>query len=119
MNMDSFKEIGKALGILIAEQESYTYADKLAYAPSKDLALFYLKEALRDLHSLLRKGEFKNKVAAAELSKINFDQIERELENFDKIKDRRVLRERTSSIAARALAFSAKLKGVQSESKEV
>ena len=116
--MESFKELGKVLGILIAEQDSYTYADKLAYAPSKDLALFYLKEALRDLHSLLRKDEFKNKSTAAELFKINFGLIDRELENFGKIKDRRELREKTSSIAAKALTFSAKLKGSHSVSKE-
>ena len=108
--MREFREIGKVLAVLIAEQDSYTYVDKLGYAPSRDLAVYYLKEALRDLHSLLRKGKFENKGAEELLKNIDFSQIEAELERFQKISDRKELREKTSSIAAHALALSARLK---------
>ena len=42
------REVAKVLSVLIAEKENYTYVDKLGYAPSKDLAIFYIREALRD-----------------------------------------------------------------------
>lgn len=108
--MREFREISRVLAVLIAEQDSYTYVDKLGYAPSLDLAIYYLKEALRDLHSLLRKGKFENEKAEELLKNIDFSQVESELERFQKISDRKELRERTSSIAAYALALSARLK---------
>jgi len=50
------EEISKALAVLVAEAGNYSYVDKLGYAPSRDLAIFYLKEALRDLHSMMEKS---------------------------------------------------------------
>jgi len=115
MTLDEFTELAKALAVLVAEERNYTYVDKLGYVPSKDLAVFYLKEALRDLHSLLRKGEFKNTEAKKVADEIRYDKIEGALEKITKVSDRKELREKTSLIAAKALAISAKLGGEISE----
>ena len=110
-----FAEVAKVLAVLVAEERNYTYVDKLGYVPSKDLAVFYLKEALRDLHSLLRKGEFENKKAGELASKIRYDKVENALDELTKVSDRKELREKTSLIAAKALAISAKLGGGSGE----
>ena len=111
----SLVELAKVLAVLVAEEGNYTYVDKLGYVPSRDLAVFYLKEALRDLHSLLRKGEFENKEAGELAGKIKYDGVEKALEELAKVSDRKELREKTSLIAAKALAISAKLGGGSSE----
>jgi len=107
MSMKSLREVGRMLGLLIAEEESYTYVDKLAYAPSKDLAIFYLREALRDLHSLMRKTEFEYDKTVNELKSIDFSLIENCIQQLSNVKDRKELRELTSFIASTALAYSA------------
>lgn len=111
----ALQEVAKVLAVLVAEQGSYTYVDKLGYVPSKDLAVFYLKEALRDLHSLLKKDKFENEKAGELAGQINFDYVERDIEELTRVEDRRELREKTSLIAAKALAISAKLGGGKSE----
>ncbi len=111
----ALQEVAKVLAVLVAEQGSYTYVDKLGYVPSKDLAVFYLKEALRDLHSLLKKDKFENEKVGELAGQINFDYVEREIEELTRVEDRRELREKTSLIAAKALAISAKLGGGKSE----
>ena len=104
--LGDFIEASKVLAILVAERESYMYVDKLSHAPSNDLALFYLQEALRDLHSLLRSGKFENKRAEDEAKKLNYGRIGRALEQFPKIEDRKELREITSLLASKALVIS-------------
>lgn len=101
-------ELAKALAVLVVENKNYGYIDKIGYAPSKDLALFYIKEALRDLHSMLSK-DFENKEVEKLAKSINFSIVEKELKSISEINDRRVLREITSIIASKALARSAKL----------
>jgi CRISPR-associated protein Csa5 len=110
MDFQSLRELGKALGLLIAEQGSYTYVDKLAYAPSKDLAIFYLREALRDLHSLMNKPSFEYRETENILRELRFDRIESIIQSLSSIKDRRELREVASLIASTALTYSAGLK---------
>jgi CRISPR-associated protein Csa5 len=110
MSVRNLRELGKVLGILISEEESYTYVDKLAYAPSRDLVIFYLREALRDLHSLMKKTQFEYEKTIDELKSINFDLIENCIQQLSSIQDRRELRELTSFIASTALAYSAGLK---------
>lgn len=101
-------EVAKLLATIIGESKNYSYVDKLGYAPSKDLALFYLKEALRDFHSI--KG-FENK-KAEELSRgIRFEIVDRALQKISSISDRKELREIVSLIAAKALSKSAELRG--------
>lgn len=111
-----FYELPKALGILVAEQESYTYVDKFGYAPSKDLAIFYLKEALRDLSSLSKKDKFENPRAKEALNQVNFEKIEKEIDALYEVKDRSELREITSIIASKALVISARLEATGSAS---
>ncbi|MEM2244126.1 MAG: type I-A CRISPR-associated protein Csa5 [Candidatus Bathyarchaeia archaeon] len=101
-------EVAKVLAALVAENKNYSYIDKLGYAPSKDLALFYLKEALRDLHSMLSR-EFENKKAEEVAKAINFSIVEKALKSISEINERKALREATSMIAAKALAKSASL----------
>jgi CRISPR-associated protein Csa5 len=101
--------ISKALAVLIAEQNSYSYVDKLGYATSRDLVLFYLKEALRDLHSLKNKKSFENKKAEEEFNSIRFDFLDKEIEDISKIENKQKLREITSLIASKALALSMNL----------
>jgi CRISPR-associated protein Csa5 len=104
-------ELAKVLAVLIAEGGNYTYVDKLGYAPSKDLAIFYLKEALRDLHSIKNQERLENTKAKELLDKINFETAERALDELARVEDRRVLKEKTSLIGAKALAISAGLRG--------
>lgn len=109
MEAKGVEEISKALAVLVAEAENYSYVDKLGYAPSRDLAIFYLKEALRDLQSM-RSKKFENEEAEKVAKEINFDQIDFALQKISEISDRKELREVTALIASRALAKSAKLK---------
>ncbi len=102
-------ELAKVLAVLIAEQDSYTYVDKLGYSPSRDLAIFYLKEALRDLHSLMNQG-VENAKAKELLESINFDSAAKAIDELARIEDRKTLKEKTSLIGAKALAISAGLR---------
>ncbi len=102
-------ELAKVLAVLIAEQGSYTYVDKLGYSPSRDLAIFYLKEALRDLHSLMNQG-VENAKAKEMLESINFDSAAKAIDELARIEDRKTLKEKTSLIGAKALAISAGLR---------
>jgi CRISPR-associated protein Csa5 len=110
------EEVSKALAVLVAEAGNYSYVDKLGYAPSKDLAIFYLKEALRDLHSMMSR-DFENKEAEKAAKEIKFEQIDSALQKISGISDRKELRKLTSLIASKALAKSARLK--KSEIREV
>ncbi|MCC6028151.1 MAG: type I-A CRISPR-associated protein Csa5 [Archaeoglobus sp.] len=103
------EEISKVLAVLVAEAENYSYVDKLGYAPSKDLAIFYLREALRDLHSMMSR-KFENEEAEKVAREIKFEQIDHALQKISGISDRKELREITALIASKALAKSAKLK---------
>ncbi len=104
------EDIAKVLAVLVAEQGSYTYVDKIGYAPSTDLAVFYLKEALRDYHSLLRKEKLENEDVRKLMKEIkgNIRKIEDNIQKIAEIKDRRELRRITSLIASKALITSAK-----------
>ena len=110
--MSKFDTISKILGILIAERESYSYVDKIGYAPSKDMLLHYLKEAFRDYNSLLTGG-FDKKSLEEEAKKINIEYAERELMDIENIseEDRKAIREVSSLIASKALLVAAKLRG--------
>jgi CRISPR-associated protein Csa5 len=109
MNYELTKDIAEVLAVLIAEKGNYTYVDKLGYAPSRDLAIYYLREALRDLHSLIRGKSFENSKAKEKAEKINFDRVERGIQELAKINDKKELREITALISAKALSISATL----------
>lgn len=114
--MKEIENLARILAVLVADG-NYTYVDKIGYAPSKDLLAFYMKEALRDFHSLMRGG------AKEEGAKKLLERIREELKDvkdpFDYLNssinavikecdDRKKLREISSLISAKALAISAK-----------
>jgi CRISPR-associated protein Csa5 len=109
--MEFAKDIAEVLAVLIAEKGNYTYVDKLGYAPSKDLAIYYIREALRDLHSLINSQRWENSKAKEKADKINFDRVERGIQDLAKLdpKDKKKLREVTALISAKALSISATL----------
>jgi len=113
MSVKELSELSRALAVLVAEEEKYAYVDKLSYAPSRDLAIFYLREALRDLHSLSRKTDLSENVKS-ELDRLKSEDvekaIERAIDRFLQVGGRGELRELTSFVAAKALIFSARLK---------
>ena len=109
------ENVSTMLAVLVASENDYTYVDKIGYAPSKDLLMFYLKEALRDFHSIARSGRLKNEKARElldsflkKLEESNIDLNKSLDEIYRGIKDRQSLREITSLISAKALAISAK-----------
>lgn len=101
-------QIAKLLALLVAEEENYAYVDKLGYAPSRDLAIAYIREAIRDLHSMSRKSDLESRIRQ-ELKSLDFERLEREVVRFSEVRDRKELRELTSLIAARALCIAANL----------
>jgi len=99
-------EISKVLAALIVEQSSYTYVDKLSQSSSKDVALYHIREALRDFHSLMNRGFEKAKELA---DTISFSNIEKELNEIRKTQSVTELREITSLITAQALSEAARI----------
>ncbi len=97
------------LAVLVAENKSYTYVDKLGYAPSKDLVLYYLREALRDFHSLKNKSEWNHRRASEKAKEIKMESVEREIQRIEKISSMRDLREVVSLITAKALSIASTL----------
>lgn len=110
--MQHLDNVAHAIAVLIAEQGSYSYVDKLGNAPTKELALLYVKEALRDFNSLLSKSDL-NPSTRSEIEKIRFEIVQREVDQLAEINDRRQLREVVSLIAAKALAKAANLRATK------
>ncbi|MEM0233596.1 MAG: hypothetical protein QXL22_06220 [Candidatus Nezhaarchaeales archaeon] len=103
-------ELSKVLAVLLVEQGSYSYIDKISQTSSKDLALYHVREALRDYHSLLSKG-FEKEVATELAKAINFHELEREILELKGLTDVTQLREKTSLLTAQALAEAGRLIG--------
>lgn len=99
-------QLPRILAILIAENQDYSYVDKLGYVTSPDLAVYYLKEALRDFSSLLARGEWDNKCAMEEALKSEMKYVEKEVEEISRLRDPREIRLVLSYIAAKALAHA-------------
>jgi len=108
-----FNQIPNVLAVLIAESKAYTYTDKLGYASTKDLTLFYVKEALRDFHSLLNQGSWSNSKARELALHINMSYVNSELERMAEASSLIELREIVSLITAKALAKAAELTQTQ------
>lgn len=103
-------ELAKVLAILLHVQGGYSYIDKLSQSASKDLALYHIREALRDYNSLLNSGRINNPEAINLSNKINFDAVNKELAFIRSINSLPELRETLSYISASALTLEAKLK---------
>jgi len=101
-------ELAKVLAILLVEQGSYSYIDKISQTSSKDLALYHVREALRDYHSLLNRG-LKTETTMKLAETINFSELENGILKLKEVEDITQLREKTSLIAALALAEAGRL----------
>ncbi|OYT39717.1 MAG: type I-A CRISPR-associated protein Csa5 [Desulfurococcales archaeon ex4484_58] len=104
-------QISRVLAVLIAENEEYSYVDKLGYVVSPDLAVYYLREALRDYSSLTTKTKWDNPRAREEANKIKMEYVEKEIQDIARINDPKEIRKIVSLIAARALARANYLRG--------
>lgn len=102
-------ELSKVLAVLLVEQGSYTYVDKIAQTASKDLALYHIREALRDYNSLLAR-DFTNKEAKIIADSIRFQEVEKEIDTISKAPSVSNLREIVSLISSQALAEAARIK---------
>ncbi|MEM4591992.1 MAG: hypothetical protein QW196_01155 [Sulfolobales archaeon] len=101
-------EISKVLAILLVEQGSYSYIDKISQTSSKDLVLYHVREALRDFHSLRARG-FEKKKLDELAQNLNFQELENEISEIAGVADITQLREKTSLIAAQALAEAGRI----------
>jgi len=109
--------ISKLLAVLLAESKNYGYIDRLGYSQSRDLVVFYIREALRDFHSINNRG-WKNERAKEKANEIDMDLINKGIEDIARTAGMRELRERVSLITAKALAIAAPLIKSRKEEEE-
>ncbi len=110
--------LSQVLAVLIAENEEYAYVDKLGYVVSSDLAVYYLREALRDFSSIMNKTKWNNSQALSEAKKIRLNDVEKIIDYIAELNDPREIRRVVSLIAAKALAKANALKQIAPEKKE-
>jgi CRISPR-associated protein Csa5 len=103
-------ELSKVMAVLLVVQGSYTHVDKLSQASSKDLALYYAKEALRDYNSLLSSGKIEDPEAKALADSVNYRLLEEELDELRSKGNLPELREMVSYISSQALAKAADIR---------
>jgi len=105
--LGEFVQLPRLLAVLTVESGP-TYVDKVSHAPSKDLALLYVEEALRDADALRRAGRagFDNPRAFSEFTGINWEWLKREIEAIRGVGNARELREVLAYISAKALAIA-------------
>ncbi len=105
-----FDSLSKVLAVLMVE-EGPSHVDRIARAPSKDLALTYVQEALRDAHSLMGLGReaFKVKAAYDLLREVKAEFLDKDVVALSSVNTYRELREALALIAARAIAIASKL----------
>ncbi|NPA98741.1 MAG: type I-A CRISPR-associated protein Csa5 [Crenarchaeota archaeon] len=96
--------LSRVLAVVIAENGDYSHVDKLGYVVSPDLAVYYLREALRDYSSLQAKTVWNNPLAKKEAEKIKMDLVEKALDKIIAVDDPREIRRIVSAVAAKALA---------------
>ncbi|MDW7971454.1 MAG: hypothetical protein RMI53_06320 [Nitrososphaerota archaeon] len=103
------QELYKIFSILLVEHGSYTYIDKLAQSTSKDIALYHIREALRDYHSLINRG-INYEEAKTVANSIDFLRLENEIKEIGELSSLPSLRERVSLLSSQALAEAARIK---------
>ena len=91
------ENLARLLARIVNETNNINVIDRIANAPTRELLVFYISQALRDYVSLDNKGESK--------AKINLASISRLLDRIEAIDDRKELLELQSLIAAKALAY--------------
>lgn len=96
--------LGKVLGILVSVEGSYTYVDKIAQATSKDLAMYYVRDALRDYASLTSSDKISDSPQAKFVADtILPSEIESDVAKITQLNSVPELREYLSFIASEAL----------------
>lgn len=120
---DHYYEISKVLSALayyksVAENDkkkvNYNYIDKVANASSKDMALYYLREALRDFSTLKSSDEEMQKALERLLKvagDIDYSKLESELNELEKSESLSKLRQMLSKIGAEALLLGNQMFG--------
>jgi len=104
-----FDSLSRVLAALVLE-EGPSHVDRLARAPSRDLALAYVQEALRDAHSLIGLSRDAFRVGAAYdlLKGVNAEYLDADVRALASIESYRGLREALALITARALALASR-----------
>ena len=110
MAYPKYTELPRLLAILAGETYSYSYIDKIANAPNRELALKYIQEALRDYNSLITREKFDNPKALEETKFLNTKNLDEEIEYIKQITNPRTLKETLAYIAAKALTKTVWLK---------
>ncbi|MGC9209517.1 MAG: type I-A CRISPR-associated protein Csa5 [Nitrososphaeria archaeon] len=85
---------------------NYNYIDKLANASSKDMALYHLREALRDFDTLKNNDEDMKKALSlleSKAGKIDYSKFEAELDSLEKARNLSDLRQMLSRIGVDAI----------------
>lgn len=99
---------------VLAYEGDYHYIDRLGNSHSKPLALYYLREALRDFNALKRSPPNDMPSDALGLmSSIDARLLEHEIESIGKLQSTQDLRETISLICAKALAKTSMFIGVR------
>lgn len=109
--------ISKLLAVIIAENGDYSHVDKLGYVVSPDLAVYYLREALRDYSSLMNKTKWTNSKAYSVAKEIKMKSVEYIIDKISRINDPREVRRIVATIAAKALAKANSLR-IETQEKE-
>lgn len=107
--LKAVKNVARVLAVFAAGKK-YSYVDKIANAPSIDLLVFYLREAIRDFHSMMQKKFEEEEKKIEELIEYAKRVSDRDIEKiYEYCKgDPKKLREICSLIGATALAISAR-----------
>ncbi|MGC8615277.1 MAG: hypothetical protein ACP5UU_05680 [Thermoprotei archaeon] len=96
--------LGKLLGILVGIEGSYTYVDKIAQASSRDLAMYYVRDALRDYASLMGSDKISDFPQAKVLAdSLPPSEVEKDVETIAQLSSVPALREYLSYVASEAL----------------
>lgn len=103
-SVEYYNQIPTMLAAL-AYDGDYHYIDRLGNCHSKPLALYYLREALRDFNALKRSppNDMPNEVRNM-MYGLDYDYLEREIGKIGNVGDIQELREILSLICAKALA---------------
>lgn len=87
-------------------QIDYSYIDKIANAPTKEILIYYIREALRSYYSVSDENKLN----------INFDFIEKLIREINNINNHKKLVDISNKISAKALC---KIKISRPDNKEV
>lgn len=85
---------------------NYNYIDKVANASTKDMALYHIREAFRDFDTLKNNDDDMKKalsVLEGKAEKINYAELEKEIDYIERLSTLSELRQKLSRIAVDAI----------------